>query len=260
MLCRLALRDGAIDAWSFTLVRLASGALLLAPLLMRRAAGHSQPWRPAAGFALFAYALAFSLAYVTLPAGTGALLLFGCVQMTMLAAGFARGERPSLPGLLGIVAAMAGVIVLVLPGVQAPDPLGAALMAVAGVSWGAYSLLGRGVREPVLATARNFAIAGPVAAAAMLFATTEANWTTTGVLLAVASGAITSGLGYILWYAALPSLSATHAAVVQLAVPAIAALGGVLTLEEALAGRLLLAGGLTLGGIAVAITARPKRA
>lgn len=259
MLCRLALRDGAIDACSFTALRLVSGALLLAPLLLPCRSEQRPPWRPAAGLALFAYAIAFSLAYVTLPAGSGALLLFGCVQLTMLVAGFARGERPSALGATGIVAAMAGVVVLVLPGVQAPDPLGAALMAVAGIAWGAYSLLGRGARAPVTATARNFAIAAPLAAAAMLVASANASWSTTGVLLAVASGTITSAVGYVLWYAALPSLTATNAAVVQLAVPAIAAIGGALALDEALDLRLLSAGGLTLGGIAVAILGRPKR-
>lgn len=210
--------------------------------------------------ALFAYALTFSLAYVSLPAGTGALLLFGCVQMTMLGVGFARGERPTPLATLGIAAAMAGVLILVLPGVHAPDPLGATLMATSGIAWAVYSLLGRTAKNPTLATARNFAIAAPLAAIALVFAPTEATWTSNGVLLAIASGTITSGLGYILWYAALPALTASNAAVVQLAVPAIAALGGVVALNEVLDGRLLLAGALTLGGIALAITAKPKAA
>jgi len=251
VLCRLALRDGAIDPWSFTALRLASGALLLAPLLLRRREGAPERWRPTAGLALFAYAITFSLAYVTLPAGTGALLLFGCVQMTMLAAGFARGERPSALGVLGITAAMAGVVVLVLPGVQAPDPGGAVLMAVAGIAWGVYSLLGRGVRAPVLATARNFVVAAPIAVAAILVANHQPVHSTNGVLLAIASGTITSGIGYIMWYAVLPSLTATHASVVQLAVPAIAAGAGALTLAETVDARLVTSTALTLGGIAL---------
>lgn len=258
ILCRLALRNDAIDPWSFMALRLASGALLLAPLLLRRTR-QPQPWRPAAGLALLAYALTFSLAYVSLPAGTGALLLFGCVQMTMLGVGFARGERPTPLGAIGIAAAMTGVLILVLPGVLAPDPLGATLMALSGIAWAIYSLLGRSATDPMQATARNFAIAGPLAATALLFATVDATWTTAGVLLAIASGTITSGLGYILWYAALPALTATNAAVVQLAVPAIAAAGGVLALGEALDGRLLLAGALTLGGIAIAVTAKARQ-
>lgn len=258
VLCRLALRDGALDAWSFTALRLASGALLLAPLLVRRGGGEAR-WRPAAGLALLAYALTFSLAYVSLPAGTGALLLFGCVQMTMLGVGFARGERASRRSAIGIAAAMAGVVILVLPGVRAPDLTGSLLMAASGIAWAIYSLLGRGAKDPMRATARNFAIAGPLAASALLFApTAAADWTGEGVLLAIASGTITSGIGYILWYAALPSLTATNAAVVQLAVPAIAAAGGVLTLGEAVDGRLLLAGALTLGGIALAVTSKAR--
>lgn len=258
VLCRLALREGAIDPWSFTALRLVSGALLLAPLLLRRR-GDLPAWRPAGGLALAAYAAAFSLAYVSLPAGTGALLLFGTVQLTMFAAALRRGERLSPLGAAGVVAAAAGVVVLVLPGVRAPDPAGAALMIAAGVAWGAYSLLGRGNRAPVLATAQNFVFAAPLVAAAAALGP-EASWSLRGAALAIASGTLTSGLGYVVWYAALPGLSATRAAVVQLAVPALAAAGGAVTLGERLDERLLLAGALTIGGIAAALGAPARRA
>ena len=263
VLCRLALREGAIDPWSFTALRLVSGALLLAPLLLRRR-GNLPAWRPAGGLALAAYAAAFSLAYVSLPAGTGALLLFGSVQLTMFAAALRRGERMSPLGAAGVVAAAGGVVVLVLPGVRAPDPAGAALMATAGVAWGAYSLLGRGNRAPVLATAQNFVVAAPLAATAAAAAAAgfgpEASWSLRGAALAVASGTLTSGLGYVVWYAALPGLSATRAAVVQLAVPALAAAGGAVALGERPDERLLLAGALTIGGIATALAAPARRA
>jgi drug/metabolite transporter (DMT)-like permease len=231
---------------------------LLAPLLLRRRCD-LPAWRPAGGLALAAYAAAFSLAYVSLPAGTGALLLFGTVQLTMFAAALRRGERLSPLGAAGVVAAAAGVVVLVLPGVRAPDPAGAALMIAAGVAWGAYSLLGRGNRAPVLSTAQNFVFAAPLAAAAAALGP-EASWSLRGAALAIASGTLTSGLGYVVWYAALPGLSATRAAVVQLAVPALAAAGGAVTLGERLDERLLLAGALTIGGIAAALRAPARRA
>ena len=256
VLCRMALRDAAIDPWSFTALRLASGALLLAPLLRSRSGAAREPWRPLAGAALLAYALAFSLAYGSLSAGTGALLLFGCVQVTMLGVGFFQGERAGPLRWTGIAAALAGVLVLVLPGVQAPDPAGAALMATAGVAWAVYSLLGRKTRRPIQATAQNFALAGLAGVVLLLTAPGETRWTGEGVALAVASGTLTSAVGYVLWYAALPSLRATSAAVLQLAVPVLAAAAGALVLGEAPSTRLLAAGALTLGGIALALRQR----
>lgn len=258
MLCRLALRDGAIDAWSFTSLRVMSGAALLAPLLLRRRPRDPRPaWSPLAGLALLTYALAFSLAYRWLPAGTGALLLFGCVQATMMGAGLFRGERLTARKAAGITAAMTGVVVLLLPGVRAPDPLGAALMATAGVAWGVYSLLGQRVQRPVVATAQNFALAAAACAPLLAFGVATREWTAAGVLLATASGTLTSAVGYVLWYAALPTMKATNAAVIQLAVPALAAAGGAALLGEPADLRLLLSAALTLGGIAAAITARP---
>ena len=260
VLCRLALRDLAIDPWSFTAVRLASGALVLAPLLRARSGSEAEPWRPVAGFALLAYALCFSLAYTSLAAGTGALLLFGCVQVTMLGVGFVQGERAGPAFFIGVTAALAGVVVLVLPGLRAPDPLGAALMAVAGVAWATYSLLGRSTRRPLQANAQNFAIAGACGAALLCVVPGEARWSSAGVALAVASGTLTSAVGYVLWYAALPSLRATSAAVLQLAVPVLAAAAGAALLDESPSPRLLLAGALTLGGIALALRSRRPEA
>ena len=258
LLCRVALRDTAIDAATFTAVRIASGALMLAVILaarrIRPATGGS--WWAAA--MLFAYAAFFSYAYRDLSAATGALLLFGTVQMTMTGYGLSRGERLGGLKLVGVAIALAGLVALLLPGLAAPPLVGAILMILAGVSWGVYSLLGKTLGEPTIATAGNFLRAVPFAAALSLaMASRGATVDMTGALYAVASGAITSGLGYALWYAALPALTATSAATVQLSVPAVAALGGVLLLSETLSMRLLLASAAILGGIALTIT-RPK--
>lgn len=262
LLCRRALAEPGIDAATFTSVRLLSGALALWLLLAwlggeRPPPRAGQRWLPAA--MLFAYAIAFSFAYLSLGAGTGALILFGCVQLTMLLAGLRVGERPSPRQWAGALVAFAGLAWLVAPGVTAPSPSGAALMAVAGIAWGAYSLLGRGAGNPVLATARNFARALPFALAASLLAMPHFSIDAEGLLLATLSGALASGLGYVLWYAALPSLGATRAASVQLAVPALTAFAGVALLGEPLTPRLLAAGGAILGGIALAVFGRPPR-
>lgn len=260
LLCRLALAQDAIDPLGFTALRLASGALALAVFLRPAASVRGAappPWSVLSALALFTYALAFSLAYVTLAAGVGALLLFGAVQVTMLGAGFLRGERPSALQAAGMLAAVAGFLVQVLPGLSAPDPLGAALMTLAGVAWGAYSLRGRGTTSPRTATARNFLLAAPLALACLVVQGPPlAELQARGVLLAVVSGALTSGLGYVLWYAALRGHSATSAGLVQLAVPLLAAAAGGLFLGETLTPRFALAAFLTLGGIALAISGR----
>ncbi|MCO5167176.1 MAG: DMT family transporter [Planctomycetes bacterium] len=257
LLCREALGRRGMDPVSFTTLRVLSGAALLV-VLARRLDPGARAGSVAGAAALFAYALAFSLAYVTLEAGVGALLLFGAVQATMLGAGLAVGERPSPVQWAGLLAALGGLVHLLLPGLAAPDPLGAALMLLAGVAWGAYSLLGRGAQRPIAATAGNFVRAAPLALAASLAALV---WTTPrvpsdGALLAVASGAVTSGLGYSLWYLALRGHTATTAAVVQLSVPVLAAAGGVLLLGEAATSRLVVAGALVLGGVAAATLGR----
>ncbi len=253
LLCRIALRDTGIDAATFTSVRLASGALLLAILLRTRGK------RPTAGgtwpmaLMLFAYAAAFSFAYRDLTAATGALLLFGAVQLSMMGWGLWRGERLRGLRLAGLLLALAGLVALLMPGLTAPPPLAAALMIGAGVAWGAYSLLGRGAGDPVAATGGNFLRSIPFAALLSLAALDQQAADHTGLAYAVLSGALTSGLGYVLWYAALPALSATAAATIQLSVPAIAAIGGAMLLAEPLTARLLLASMAILGGIALTI-------
>jgi len=258
LLCRAALSENLSDAASFTTLRVAAGALALAALARRRAAvGHRDGgWVPAV--ALFAYALGFSIAYLRIPAGTGALLLFAAVQVTMMGRGIVSGERPSLREWLGLSLSLAGLVVLTRPGLARPDPLGAGLMLLAGVAWGVYSLRGRGAGDPLHANAANFARAVPLALAVSVGAIALASMRLTplGALLALSSGAIASGLGYAIWYAALRGLTATQAAIVQLSVPPLAAAGGVLLLGEALTARLLLAGATILGGIALAVTSR----
>jgi drug/metabolite transporter (DMT)-like permease len=253
LLCRVALRDTAIDAASFTAIRLASGALILVLLLrlrgVRPTTGGS--WPMAAMLA--AYAAFFSFAYRDLTAATGALLLFGAVQLTMMGWGLSRGERIAGMRLLGLLIAIAGLVVLLLPGLAAPPPLAAALMLGAGAAWGVYSLLGKGAGEPIAATGGNFLRSVPFAAMLALAAVGHETTDPMGVFYAVLSGAVTSGLGYVLWYAALPALSATSAATIQLSVPAIAALGGAVLLAEPVTLRLLLASVAVLGGIALTI-------
>jgi drug/metabolite transporter (DMT)-like permease len=258
LLCRAALRDAHIDPATFGAVRVTSGALVLAlAMRLRVRPAAAADWRAAA--MLFAYVAAFSFAYLTLPAGTGALILFGAVQLTMFAVGLARGERFAARGWAGLALAVAGFVVLVLPGVAAPPPLGAALMAGAGIAWGAYSLRGRGVPDPLAATASNFVRAMPLALALGLGFVGRAHADGAGILLAIASGALTSGLGYVIWYAALRGLSALQAASVQLSVPVIAACAGTLWLDEAFTARLLVAVLAILGGIALVLTDRARK-
>lgn len=266
LLCRAALGEGAwrIDAASFTTLRLVSGALVLGLLLRARGGGSSVrrgSWGSAV--ALFAYAAGFSLAYVRIPAGVGAVLLFGCVQATMLGVGLFRGERPRVLEWVGLAMALGGLIVLRLPGATAPDALGATLMAGAGVAWGVYSLRGRGNADPLAATADNFLRAVPLTlglSALALLVLERPHATLPGVGLAVASGALASGVGYSLWYAALPHLTAMRAAVVQLAVPVVAAVGGVLLLGETLTARLVGAGSALVCGVLLTLLARQRKA
>ena len=255
LLCRVALKDTAIDAASFTAIRLVSGALILALLLrtrgVRPTAGGSWPMAAM----LFAYAVFFSFAYRDLTAATGALLLFGAVQLTMMGYGLWTGERIRGLSLVGLVIALAGLVGLLLPGLAAPPPLAAALMLGAGAAWGVYSLLGRGAGDPTAATAGNFLRTVPFAALLLLAALAVGDETVDrmGAFYAVLSGAVTSGLGYVLWYAALPALRATSAATIQLSVPAIAAIGGAVLLAEPITARLLLSSVAILGGIALTI-------
>ncbi|KFN44545.1 DMT family transporter [Arenimonas oryziterrae] len=259
LLCRLALRETAIDPATFTGYRVISGALVLY-VFVRLRGDRARLWDGgwASALALFVYAAAFSLAYVSLSAGTGALLLFGAVQVTMLVGGWRAGERPSPLQALGLLLAFAGLLVLVLPGVSAPPWTGSALMLLAGIAWGLYSLRGRGVKDAAAATAGNFARAIVFALIFSGAMAGSAHWDARGALYAVASGAIASGLGYAIWYTALRGLRASSAASVQLSVPVLAAIGGVLFLGESLTLRLVVATLTILGGIALVL--RPVRA
>lgn len=261
ILGRVALGGGAIDAASFCAIRLASGAVTLGLITMRSSSGVAwtgRAWVSAA--VLFVYAVPFALAYIHLPAGTGALILFGCVQLTMMSAALRAGERPHALQWLGLIAASGGLVYLVFPGLTAP-PIGpAALMAVAGIFWGLYSLRGRGSTQPVAENMASFVLATPMAALVVMATAASAHVTGRGLALASVSGAITSGLGYVVWYAALRTLSATRAAIVQLSVPVLAALGGVMFLGERISARLVVAAILVLGGVAVALVARDRHA
>lgn len=256
VLCRMALKETGIDAASFTSLRLLSGALMLMTLVqLRNASADNQrengSWRGA--LALFAYAVLFSYAYLQLSTATGALLLFGAVQLTMIGYGLSRGERLQIQGTMGALLAFGGMVWLLLPGLTAPPLESATLMLGAGVAWGVYSLLGRGARNPLQVTAGNFLRTVPMTLILSLLTLTYANIDLKGAWLAVLSGAITSGLGYAIWYRVLPQLQATQAATVQLSVPVIAAVGGILLLQEPLTLRLVLAGVAVLGGIALVI-------
>lgn len=260
LLCRLALAHGGIDPASFGAIRVASGALALV-LIVRGRAGHATSvrgdWTSAA--MLFAYVAFFSFAYVGLTAGTGALILFGAVQLTMFGAALRSGERFAPVAWCGLALAAAGLVYLVLPGVSAPPPGSAVLMALAGAAWGVYSLRGRGGPDPLRATAGNFLRAAPLAFVLWLPFARVAHADGAGIALAIVSGALTSGVGYALWYTALRALTAMRAATVQLSVPLITAFGAVLFLAEPLTLRLVLASVAILGGIALVLARRGKR-
>ena len=261
LLCRLALRQELIDPASFATVRVISGAVLLSLIVLPRwrARGRSSAdWRSAT--LLFTYMAFFSFAYLSLSAGTGALILFGAVQLTMFIVALRGGVQFPLLSWAGLTLAMLGLVYLVSPGVTAPDLLGAVLMAIAGIAWGFYSLLGRGAADPLEATANNFIYSVPLVIIVSLLFIGDFHGSSSGLALAAASGAIASGLGYVIWYTALRGLTATGAATVQLSVPVIAAFGGVLLLSEQITLRLLLASTATLGGVAIVLSQRAVQA
>lgn len=264
LLTRLALGTHQIDAASFTAIRLVAGAVMLLAL----AAAQDRSWsvmqgRGVAGpLALFAYAAPFSFAYLRIGAAVGALVLFGVVQLTMIGYGIARGERPGAMIWLGLVLAGAGLALLTVPSVTRPDPPGVLLMAIAGVAWAVYTLVGRGTANPIAANARSFFWSAPLALVLVLVVIglhPEAAPSARGVVLALVSGAVTSGLGYAIWYRALPSLTVTQAAVAQLSVPVIAALGAVAVLGEAVSSRLVVAGVLVLSGVGLVLSAKARK-
>ena len=256
LLCRAALKRGTIDAASFSSIRIVAGAIALWIILRMRKShrGATGSWWSAA--ALFCYVGAFSFAYNTLSAGIGALLLFAAVQSSMIVWGFWRGERFHIRQWIGFAVACAGLVVLLLPGISTPPLTGAVLMLGAGVAWGIYSLRGKGGGDPIAATAGNFLRAAPMTLLLSAFFLTSMRIDAIGATYAVISGAITSGLGYVIWYSALPGLTATTAATVQLSAPVIAALGGILFLGETFTSRIAGASIAVLGGIALVITKR----
>ena len=258
ILCRIALRDTTIDPASFTGLRILTGALTLWLLLRlsrdRRSAGGD--WLSAV--ALFVYAASFSFAYINLDAGAGALLLFGAVQLSMLVWGLLSGERFSAGQIAGLLLALSGLLILLLPGSRAPALEGALLMLLSGVAWGIYSLRGRGASNPLAATAGNFIKAVPFAAVLCLVMLGQQQWDAPGIVYALLSGALASGVGYAIWYAALPGLAAVQAASVQLSVPLLTAIAGAALLDEALTPTLIISGAAILGGIAMVLSIRHR--
>jgi drug/metabolite transporter (DMT)-like permease len=252
---RLALGEFTIDPASYTAVRLISGALtlwIIARFFRDTSSAKSNGgWISA--FMLFLYAIAFSVAYISLSAGTGALILFASVQITMIGVGLYGGERPDILEWLGLCIAIVGLIYLVSPGITAPSPFGSALMAIAGIAWGIYSLRGRGSIDPVNTTSDNFLRAVPFTLAIVFFWSSRLTISRIGLLWAVSSGSITSALGYVVWYAALRGLTATRAATVQLSVPVLAALGGAVVLSEVITLRLIISAVVILSGVGLAV-------
>jgi drug/metabolite transporter (DMT)-like permease len=258
ILCRMALASGESDAASFTGVRLISGAVTLAAFLLvfgkAPTAWKSGNWMSA--FFLFAYAVAFSFAYLGLTTATGALILFGCVQLTMFGVSLFRGMRPGILEWSGLAVAFCGLVYLVLPGLSAPPFSSALLMVAAGMAWGGYTLRGKGSEDPLADTAGNFVRSVPMVLAVVLIFLPNLNISSRGILLAVLSGAVASGVGYSVWYAALKYHTPARAGVLQLAVPGIAAVGGVIFLAETASWRLVAAGVLILGGIGLTLIRR----
>jgi len=264
LLCRLALADGLIDAASFTLIRLLAGALMLVWIRAGSRAGRRGRWMEVGGnwwsaAALFVYAAGFSFAYVSLSTATGALLLFGAVQATMIGYGMYAGERLNRQQVMGASAAMVGLLLLLLPGLEAPPLWAATLMLGSGVAWGVYSLRGQGSADPTQETAGNFVRTMPLAAILSVLFLRDMHISVSGGVAAVLSGAMASGLGYALWYQAMPRLQATSAATVQLSVPVLAALGGAVFLAEPLTTRLVLTSAAILGGVALFMRGKQSR-
>lgn len=264
LLAREALGTVSIEAAGYTAVRIISGAVVLYGLMRRgltvsRGTGPALPGDWWAATALFVYAIAFSAAYLSLGAATGALILFSSVQASMVTFGLVRGDRPSVQEIIGFAIAFAAFVYLILPGVGRPDPVGCMLMIASGVAWAVYTLRGRGSRDPIGQTAGNFVRASAFCLPLAVFAYFNETTSTTGALLALASGVIASGLGYAIWYTALRGLTTFQAALIQLSVPVIAAFGAILFLSEQLTLHFVVAGACVIGGIALAILAKQQR-
>ncbi len=254
VLARLALGNETIDAASFTIIRLLSGSLVLIVIItITRSTGLPGKGSWSASFMLFLYAITFSYAYISLETGTGALILFGAVQMTMILLLYISGARLHYTEWVGVAIAFTGFVYLILPGVTTPSVTGFLLMAVAGIAWGSYTLKGRGSKNPLRDTAANFIRTTPLVILLAIATINNSHYSTEGILLALLSGGITSGIGYTLWYIALAGLSVTQAAVLQLSVPVIAALGGIIFVSETITPRLAISAAMVLGGILVVI-------
>ncbi|MFT5116904.1 MAG: drug/metabolite transporter (DMT)-like permease [Kiritimatiellia bacterium] len=255
VLCRLALASGAIDASSFSIVRLLSGTMVLL-ILIGFSRGTTEPsakgsW--SASFMLFFYVITFSYAYISLDTGTGALILFGSVQITMILLSLLSGTRLHPSEWLGVFVTFTGFIYLVLPSVTTPSVIGFLLMAVAGVAWGIYTLKGRGSKSPLMDTAYNFLRTIPFVALLAIVTMNDLRYSPEGIVLALLSGGITSAIGYAIWYVALAGLSSTQAAVFQLSVPIIASVGGVIFMSENITSRLIISAAMVLGGILIVV-------
>ena len=261
LLCRLALKGLHMDAISFSSVRLISGAVALFLLLQLPAIRKKSEFNWLNAGLLSLYVFAFSIAYVSLGAGMGALLLFGTVQLVMTGWGFLRGERLTALKTCGIIAAMAGLVLLLLPGAEHPPHIAALMMIISGAAWAAYCITGKKVKDAAGATAGNFILSVPVAIAVFLLSGLPAHIDAVGLMLAIASGALASGAAYLLWYSLLPLLTPTTASTLQLSVPCLAALGGLFFLGETLTARMLLSIVITLSGIGLVILSdsRAKR-
>jgi drug/metabolite transporter (DMT)-like permease len=253
LLCRAALKHTGIDAASFTFIRIFSGAVALWLIMKLRRKGSMSAGNWPSALALFVYAAAFSFAYNSLAAGTGALLLFGAVQATMILWGLRKGEQLHARQVLGLTLAAGGLVLLVFPGLASPSLGGSILMLAAGMAWGIYSLRGKGEKSPASATTGNFLRAVPFAAALIILCFPWARVDRAGVVYAILSGAIASGVGYVIWYRVLPGLKAASAATVQLSVPVLAATGGILLFGEPLSLRFIFASIAVLGGIALVV-------
>ncbi len=260
--CRYALGGNLIDASSFTIIRIGSGALLLAIIAFISKKGFKNP-NPGRNkwvmpVMLTIYALFFSYAYISLSAGTGALILFGAVQATMIISGWLSGERMNTIQFTGLFMAVSGLVYLVLPGLKSPSPFGAFLMTIAGIAWGIYSLLGKTSKDPVATTSYNFIYSTPIVlmAGIIIFKPIEISFN--GAVAAILSGTIASGTGYVIWYTALKGLTSMRAAIVQLTVPVIAAIAGLIFLSETLSLRLIIASTIILLGVGMALSQKTK--
>lgn len=254
ILCRMALGENTIDAASFTSIRLLSGAVMLALILLYRNHGFTQEKiNPISALMLFAYAICFSFSYIQLSTGTGALILFGTVQITMILFGLVKGERHGKLVWLGIIAAFGGLIYLLLPSVSAPPLISAILMILAGVAWGIYTIRGKRSKNPLSATGWNFIGTIPLVLLTVVIFHADIELSSEGITLAILSGALASSLGYVIWYSVLPHITPTNAATVQLSVPVIAAFGGIILMAEPVSIRLVIASIVVLGGIYLTI-------